>query len=92
MRILLFGNTGQVGWESQRTLAPLGEVVAYDYPQVDFTKIDQLRNLVRSVQPQVIVNAAAYTAVDKAESDPDAAWMLNAIAPGILAEEAKAMG
>ena len=89
MRILLFGKNGQVGWELQRTLAPLGEVIALDQPEVDFTDIDGLRATVREHKPDLIVNAAAYTAVDRAESEPETAMAVNGIAPGVLAEEAK---
>lgn len=92
MKILLFGKNGQVGWELQRSLAVLGEVVALDRGSVglcgDFTDLDGLARTVRSVQPQVIVNAAAHTAVDKAESEPELAHTINALAPGVLAREA----
>ena len=87
-RLLLTGKNGQVGWELQRTLAPLGEVIALDFPQIDFSKPEQIRKVVREVKPQVIVNAAAYTAADKAEEEPELAAAINGIAPGILAEEA----
>ena len=89
MRILLIGNTGQLGWELERTLAPLGEVNACDYPQIDLSASSSLRLFIREYAPDVLVNAAAYTAVDKAESDPDAAQAINAVAPGVLAEEAR---
>ena len=96
MKILLFGKTGQVGWELQRSLAPLGEVVALSTASEDFcgdfTDLDGIAQTVRQVQPDVIVNAAAYTAVDKAESDADKANKLNASAPGVLAIEAKRIG
>jgi dTDP-4-dehydrorhamnose reductase len=92
MRILLIGKNGQVGWELERTLAPLGEGVAVDFPEIDLANSAGVRNLVRKVQPQVIVNAAAYTDVDKAESEPDLAFAINGTAPRILAEEAKAIG
>lgn len=88
-RILLTGKNGQVGWELQRTLATLGEVIALDFPQVDFSKPEQIIKVVREVKPQLIVNAAAYTAVDKAEDEPELAAAINGIAPGILAEEAR---
>ncbi|MCI0447045.1 NAD(P)-dependent oxidoreductase, partial [bacterium] len=91
MKILLIGNTGQVGWELQSTLAPLGKVTAIDYPDINLVDVDNTRAWVRRVQPQVIVNAAAYTAVDKAESDLATAHAINATAPGVLAEEAKAL-
>ena len=89
MNILLIGNTGQVGWELQRTLAPLGNVTAIDYPDINLVDTDNTRAWVQRVQPDVIVNAAAYTAVDKAESDLATAHAINATAPGVLAEEAK---
>jgi dTDP-4-dehydrorhamnose reductase len=93
MRILLFGKGGQVGWELQRSLSVLGEVVALDRHGADglcgdLSDLDGLARTVRAVQPQVIVNAAAHTAVDKAESEPELARTLNALAPGVLAREA----
>lgn len=91
-RVLLIGCNGQVGWELQRTLAPMAEVVAVDYPELDLTRPDSIRQWVRNTRPEVIVNAAAYTAVDKAESEPERALAINGTAPGILAEEAKRMG
>ena len=92
MRILLLGKNGQVGWELQRTLMPLGEIVSTDYPEIDLANPDSIRNLIRELRPQVIVNAAAYTAVDKAESEPELAFAVNGTAAGILAEEALACG
>jgi len=89
MKILLIGNTGQVGWELQRTLAPFGSVTAIDYPDINLVDMDNTRSWVWRVQPKVIVNAAAYTAVDKAESDYATAHAINATAPGVLAEEVK---
>jgi len=93
MKILLFGKNGQVGWELQRSLAPLGELVALDAgsrePCGDFTDPDGLVRTIRAVAPDVIVNAAAYTAVDKAESEPELARAVNALAPAVLACEAK---
>jgi len=91
-RIMLTGKNGQVGWELQRTLAPLGEVVALDRRQLDLSDSKQIRELVREIKPNLIVNAAAYTAVDKAESEPETAMAINGVAPGILAEEAKRIG
>lgn len=93
MKILLFGREGQVGWELQRSLAPLGELIALDAASQDlcgdFTNLDGIAQTVRTVAPDVIVNAAAHTAVDKAESEPELARMINAMAPGVLAREAK---
>jgi len=93
MKILLFGKGGQVGWELQRSLAPLGELVALDADSKemcgDFTDPDGLIQTIRAVAPDVIVNAAAYTAVDKAESEPELARTINALAPGALAQEAR---
>ena len=92
MKILLFGKNGQVGWELQRSLAPLGELVALgaDSQELcgDFTDLEGIARTVRAVAPDVIVNAAAYTAVDKAESEPELAHTINALAPGVLAQEA----
>jgi dTDP-4-dehydrorhamnose reductase len=92
MRILLFGKYGQLGWELLRTLAPLGEVVALDYPEIDLTQSESLRPFVREARPQVIVNATAYTAVDRAEDEPEIAMAINGRAPGVMAEEARDLG
>lgn len=92
MRILLLGKNGQVGWELQRALAPLGAVTALDFPEVDFLDLDGLLGVVRGHDPQLIVNAAAYTAVDQAEQEPEKAMTINGVAPGLLAEEAKRLG
>jgi dTDP-4-dehydrorhamnose reductase len=89
MKLLLLGNTGQLGWELERTLQPLGQVVALDFPGIDMAAADSIRKVVRQHQPQVIVNATAYTAVDKAESEPELAHTINATGPGVLAEEAR---
>jgi len=91
LKILLFGKNGQLGWELQRCLAPLGEVAAFDTPEVDFTQPESLRQLVEQVQADVIVNPAAYTAVDKAESDVATARFVNADAVDVLAQVARAM-
>jgi dTDP-4-dehydrorhamnose reductase len=87
--ILVIGKIGQVGWELRRTLAALGRIVAVDFPEIDLTNPDSITKWVRETRPQVIVNAAAYTAVDKAETDFDRCNRINGIAPGIIAEEAK---
>ena len=97
MKILLLGKNGQVGWELQRSLAPLGELVACDFDssgglQADFSKPDSLLPLIRKVMPDLIVNAAAHTAVDKAESEPELACAINATTPGLIAREAMALG
>jgi dTDP-4-dehydrorhamnose reductase len=92
MRILLTGKHGQVGFELQRALAPLGEVCAVDYAECDLADASALCELVRSVKPDLIVNSAAYTAVDKAESEPELAHAVNAVAPGVLGEEAAKRG
>jgi dTDP-4-dehydrorhamnose reductase len=92
MNILLLGKGGQVGWELQRALAPLGHITAHDVDTADFTKPDQIATIVRAVRPQVIVNAAAHTAVDKAESEPDVARLINADTPGAIAKEAAQLG
>ena len=88
-RILQIGKIGQLGWELLSTCAPLGEVIALDYPDVDLSDNSGLRELVRSVKPDIIINAAAYTNVDRAESEPEKARAINATGPGVLAEEAK---
>ena len=92
MKILLIGKNGQVGWELHRTLAPLGEVVAVDFPEINFTDPAALRRLVAETRPNVVVNAAAYTAVDKAETERELCHQINATGPGVLAEEAKKIG
>ena len=97
MKILLLGKNGQVGWELQRALAPLGELIALDFDTpapltADFSHPESLAATVRAVAPQIIVNAAAHTAVDKAESEPELARALNATSPAVLAREAAALG
>ena len=97
MKILLLGKNGQVGWELQRALAPLGELIALarqggDGPCGDLSDLEGLATTVRTLQPQLIVNAAAYTAVDKAESETEQARRINAEAPAVLAREAQACG
>jgi len=93
MRILLFGKNGQVGWELQRSLAPLGELIALNSTNAefcgDFTNLTGIKQTIRKIAPDIIVNAAAYTAVDKAENEPELAHILNAQAPGVIAQEAK---
>jgi dTDP-4-dehydrorhamnose reductase len=92
VKALIFGRTGQVGWELQHKLTCLGPIAVVGTPEVDFTRPDTIRDAVRRVDPAVIVNAAAYTAVDKAESEPELAMAINGTAPGVLAEEAKRLG
>jgi dTDP-4-dehydrorhamnose reductase len=92
MNILLFGANGQVGWELQRSLAPLGEVIALERSQANLAEPETLRTIIRKIRPRVIVNAAAYTAVDKAESEPELARCINVTAPAVLAEEAAGIG
>ncbi len=92
MRILLLGKDGQLGWQLQRSLAPHGEVIACGRAQCDLADLERIRSVVREVRPAIIVNAAAYTAVDKAESEPELARQINAVAPGVLAEEAARLG
>ena len=92
MKFLLTGKNGQVGFELQRALAPLGEVVAVDRSACDLADPDAIRALIAGLRPDVIVNPAAYTAVDRAESDETAAHAINAIAPGVIGEAARAIG
>jgi dTDP-4-dehydrorhamnose reductase len=92
MRILLLGNTGQLGWELERALAPLGELVAVDYPQINLADEKVTREFVSTVAPQVIVNATAYTAVDRAESERELAMAVNRDGTGVLAEQALRLG
>lgn len=92
MKILLTGKTGQLGYELERTLQGLGDVVAVNRQQMDLTDLDQIRDVMRAVKPQLIINPAAYTAVDQAESNPDAAMRINAEAPAVMADEARKLG
>jgi dTDP-4-dehydrorhamnose reductase len=97
MKVLLLGKNGQVGWELQRSLATLGEITALDFDtpgpwRADFSQPDSLPAMLRALRPDVIVNAAAHTAVDKAESEPELARAINATAPGLIAREAAALG
>ena len=97
MKILLLGKNGQVGWELQRSLAPLGELVACDFDsppdtRADFSDPASLVPLIQRVRPDLIVNSAAHTAVDKAESEPGLARAINAAAPGVIAQQAAALG
>ena len=96
MKILLFGKNGQLGWELQRSLAPLGDLIALDRHSQDLCgdlgNLPGLADTVRALRPDVIVNAAAHTAVDRAESEPELARTINALAPGVLAQEAAKLG
>ena len=92
MKILLLGNTGQLGWELNRTLLTLGELVALDYPQINMTDPGSLKTIIKEYKPNLIINATAYTDVDKAESEPEKAMAINATGPGVLAEEALKTG
>ena len=91
-KILITGKNGQVGWELQRSLASFGQIVAIDAEEMDLADADAIRRTVREVRPDIIVNPAAYTAVDKAESDPDLAMAVNGTAAGVFAEESKRLG
>jgi dTDP-4-dehydrorhamnose reductase len=91
-KILLIGKNGQVGWELRRALAPLGNVLAVDYPEIDLAEATAVRRLMMENHPQIVVNAAAYTAVDNAEREFDLAMLINGMAPGVLAEAAKQTG
>jgi len=92
VKILLTGKSGQVGYELERSLQGLGEIIALDRSQMDLSDLDQVRDVIRMIKPNLIVNPAAYTAVDKAESEPDLAMRINGAAPGVMAEEAKKLG
>ena len=97
MKLLLLGCNGQVGWELQRALAPLGELKALDFDtpgpwRADFTRPEALPSLIGALRPDVIVNAAAHTAVDRAEGEPELVRTINATAPGVIAREAAALG
>lgn len=91
-KILIIGRNGQVGWELRRTLSVLGQIVPVEYPEIDLTKPETLRTVIAGVKPTVIANAAAYTAVDKAETETALAEAINATGPAVLAEEAKKLG
>lgn len=91
-RILISGRTGQVGYELERSLQGLGEVIALDRSQMDLSNLQQVRDVIRSIKPTLIINPAAYTAVDQAEREPELALCINGEAPGVIAEEAKKIG
>ena len=92
LRILITGANGQVGWHLQRTMAPLGELLAIDIEQVDLTDLDAVSRTVRDFAPDIVANAAAYTAVDKAESEPELARAINVAAPARIAQECAQSG
>lgn len=92
MEILLLGKIGQLGWELCRSLATLGKVTAIDYPEMDLREPKGVREIIRRVHPDVIVNATAYTAVDRAESESELAMAINGIAPGVMADQARQIG
>jgi dTDP-4-dehydrorhamnose reductase len=92
MKILVTGKSGQVGYELMRSLQPLGEVIGIDQDQMDLADLDQVRDVIRRLQPGLIVNPAAYTAVDKAETEPELAMRINGLAPKVMAEEAAKLG
>lgn len=92
MKILISGRSGQVGYELERSLQGLGDIIALDRTQFDLGDSDKLRQTIRDIKPNLIVNPAAYTAVDRAESEPEIAMQINGIAPGIMAEEASRIG
>jgi dTDP-4-dehydrorhamnose reductase len=92
MKILVTGRNGQVGYELVRSLQPLGEVIGVDRSVMDLSDLNQIREVIRRIKPDLIVNPAAYTAVDKAESEPELAMRINGLAPGVMAEEAARIG
>jgi dTDP-4-dehydrorhamnose reductase len=92
LKILLFGKYGQLGWELERSLQPLGSVLAYDFPQIDFLNELSFHELIPDISPDIVINATAYTDVDGAESDQDNADQLNNKAPALLAEQANKQG
>ena len=91
-RIFILAENGQLGWELCRTLAPLGEIIAVDYPKIDLQNPETVCEMISDIRPAVVVNAAAYTAVDQAETEHDRARKINAVAPGVLAQECKRLG
>lgn len=91
MRLLLLGKNGQVGWEAHRALLTLGDVYAFDSSELNLLQFDKLREKIRQIKPDIILNASAYTDVDRAETESEIAFAVNAKAPSIMAEEAKAL-
>ena len=92
MKYLLIGQGGQLGWELRRACLTLGEIIAVDYPEVDLADFSGVRDLIRTVKPDILLNPAAYTAVDNAEEEPELVRRVNGIAPGVLAKEMKKLG
>src|SRR5450830_1552238 len=92
MKILLTGQSGQIGNELAQSLRGLGEIVSFSRQQMDLSDMDQVRDTIRATRPDLIVNPAAYTAVVKAESEPELAMRINGEAPGVIAEEAQRLG
>jgi dTDP-4-dehydrorhamnose reductase len=92
LRIVIVGRGGQIAWELQRRMAGIGEIAAIGRPDIDLCDPDPMRHIIRRLEPQVLVNAAAFTAVDRAEAEPERAMALNAVAPGVMAEEAQRLG
>jgi dTDP-4-dehydrorhamnose reductase len=92
VKILLTGKTGQVGYQLERSLQGLGQIIALNSTQMNLADLDQVRDVIRNVKPDLIINPAAYTAVDLAEREPDLALLINGEAPGVMAQEAKALG
>jgi dTDP-4-dehydrorhamnose reductase len=91
-KILLLGNTGQLGWELNRSLLALGDLIALDYPQINMADPDNICSVIHQYQPALVINATAYTDVDKAEKNPELAMAINGTGPGILGEEVKRIG
>lgn len=92
MKILLVGKNGQIGYELERSLQGLGDLMAIDRAGMDLANLDQVREVIRAIKPDILINAAAYTAVDKAETDAERAMLVNGRAPGVMAEELNRLG
>lgn len=92
MKIVLFGKSGQLGWELERTLAGLGNVAALDRGQLDLRDLNAVQRILNEIEPNLIINASAYTEVDKAEEEPELAMKVNALAPGVMAEISRKLG
>ena len=92
MKIVLFGKNGQLGWEFQRSLPLLGEVVSLDREELDLCDLQAVRNILNELKPELIINASAYTDVDRAEKEPEPAMKINGLAPGVMAEASRKLG